>query len=208
MQKQKTRLIVIAGPQSAGKSTALKLIKSHFPQLPIIDEVNQYSIISKSHRGGAYVNLETEYKILNEDIKTIQNIKRNGIIYIMETGILHLSYLERLSNAKITDGFYKKYISAHNNLYPIIFFIDTKPQISWKRRRPTYLKRIKANNIADPKEKQIALKKYRQIINELYPLWLKYYHKVPFEKYMIKNSYKSYSVFKKELLDLVHKLSV
>ncbi len=208
MQKEKTRLIIIAGPQSSGKTEAIKIISQHFPRFPIYHEVNPYSVESKNHRGGAYTNSSLSKKIVDIDIENIRKIPRDNKINILETGILHLCYIEQICGVFCAENYFKKYISAQKDLHSIIIFIDTKPAISWKRRKPEYLARIKKNNITNPKEQRATLNKYRSTISTLYPLWLKYYNKAPFEKYMIKNSNKNYYVFKKELLDLVHKLTV
>lgn len=208
MQKQITRLIIIAGPQSSGKTTALNLIKKKFPNLTIINETNQYSLVSKKHLGGAFVTKEIEQKILDTDIKVVAKINRSLPVVVIETAIFHMVYGEYYCNKQLAKKYYSKYIHCHKNLHPIIIFINTKPEISWKRRKPIYLKRIKDNEIIIPSVKKTVLNKYRKIIYNLYPLWLKYYKIIPFEKYMIRNSNKSYFKFKKELLDLVHRLTV
>lgn len=103
--------------------------------------------------------------------------------------------------------FYKRYVDIYKKYNPIIIFLDTKPRVSWRRRKPYYLERIKKSGITDVKEKQKMLKKYRQTIDDLYPLWLKWYKKFPFEKYMIKNSYKSYKKFVDEVFDTFSSIS-
>ena len=208
MQKKKTKLITIAGPQSSGKTDTLEIISKYFPKFPIYFEVNPYSVVSKNHLGAAFTDSSLTKKIADIDIKNIRKIPRDNKIHILETGILHLCYLEHICSNYCAEKYLKKYILAQKNFHSIIIFIDTKPEISWKRRKPIYLKRIKDNIINGLHEKKITLNKYRKIIYDLYPLWLKYYHKAPFEKYMIKNSCKSYSVFKKELIDIIRKLTV
>lgn len=219
MQKQKIRLIVIAGPQSSGKTTSLNLLKQKYPNFNYLEEINPYNITNNNHQGAAFVNKNMQINIANIDIRRTKNIlvdqlshdrgnngKTNNA-YIIETGIFGLVYFERLMEIKNTDIYYKKYLSIYKKFDPIIIFIDTKPTISWKRRKPIYLKRIKDNGIIAPSDKKAALKKYRQIIYDLYPLWLKYYNKVPFDKYMIKNSNKSYSRFKQELINKIQFLT-
>jgi hypothetical protein len=190
-----TKLITVAGPQSSGKTTILNLLKTRFPTYKFISEINPYTIVGNHHFGAAFTNKETELKIVDKDIKTIENIDLTEKIVIIETGILHLSYLELLCSRLIADNYYLKYLSAHRGLNSIIFFIDTKPKISWLRRKNNYLKRLDKVGIRDQKKRKIYLNKYKTRIYELYPLWLKYYHRVPFQKIMIKNSYKDYQKF-------------
>ena len=83
---------------------------------------------------------------------------------------------------------------------PVILFIDTKPAVSWKRRKPIYEKRTAG--IPSVQERKKAMKKYRSTIERLYPLWIKWYKKFPFEKYMIRNSYKNEEVFLNEVMTI------
>lgn len=208
MQKNKTRLIVVAGPQSSGKTSTLKLISDKFPHLPIINETNQYGLISKKHMGGAFVTCEIEKKILETDIKLVAEINHKLPVIVIETGIFHLVYAEYLIGKKEADQYFRNYLKAHQNLEPIVLFINTLPSVSWKRRKSIYLQRIKDNNIVNQQEKKEMLRKYRNNIYRLYPLWLKYFKKIPYKKYKINNSRKSRIDFERDIIKLISKLIV
>lgn len=204
-----TQLITIAGPQSSGKSTALRIIQKQFPQFIIYPEVNPYTVESKKHKGGAYTNSELSKKIVEIDIQNIVNIPcNNNNIHILETGILHLSYIEKICGYECAKEYFQKYLIAYKNLDTTIIFIDTKPEVSWKRRRKKYLNRIKNNAITDSNRISEELKKYRQMLETIYPLWLKYYHQAPFKKYIIKNSKMNTTIFSNELLRIIKKIII
>ncbi|MBI4972996.1 AAA family ATPase [Candidatus Roizmanbacteria bacterium] len=197
---EKTRLIVIAGPQSSGKTTIMNLLEKKYPHIPFIEETNQFTVVDKNHLGGAYVDNQTERQINDVDIAKIKEIDRSRSALFMETGILHTTYAEYYCDEKTAQSYLEKYIKAHEGLDPIIFFIDTKPQISWKRRRKTYIQRIDRAGVTDVNKKKEMLEFYRTRIINIYHLWNKYFRLIPFEKYMIKNSYKSWERFEKEIM--------
>ncbi|MEK7078478.1 MAG: AAA family ATPase, partial [Patescibacteria group bacterium] len=170
----KTKLIIIAGPQSSGKTTIMELLEKKYPHIPFIKEINPFTIISKNHLGGAYVDDETERKITDADIKKIKDINRNQKIVVMETGILHCAYIEYYCGIKAVQQYLQAYIKAHEGLHPIIFFIDTKPQISWKRRRKNYIQRIHRAGVTDAKKRKEMLEFYCTRIGNIYHLWHKY----------------------------------
>lgn len=206
MQKQKTRLIVIAGPQSSGKTSVLKFISQKFLDIPIINEVNQYTILGKNHMGSVFVNSDIEIKVVKKDIEITKKINRHNLITVIETGILHCPYLERFCNAKTADKFFNNYLKIYKIFRPIVIFINTKPSVSWRRRKKIYYKRIMKQGIKDKKQIKNIMEKYKKGLFIMYPLWLKYYKKIPFEKYMIKNSHNEKKFFDKQIMVLLQSI--
>lgn len=191
------KIITIAGPQSSGKTILFNVLKNRYQNWRFIEEVNPYQVIDSSHLGGAFTDKEQELKILDEDIKIFKSIddKRTTVI---ETGILHVVYGEEFCGAKTAQKYLKKYLKLHEKLEPLIFFIDTKPEVSWRRRQNKYLERIKKLGITDEKEVAKHLAKYQKNLYSLYPLWLKYLKKLPYEKFIFRNSYISEEEFIRE----------
>ena len=175
-------LFIIAGPQSSGKTTILQHLKKKFPLFLFINETNQYSLLNKNHLGGAFVTREIEEQIVKADIKKVEEIDRSLNHIVIETGIMHCAYLEVFMSKKDARSYFHKYIQAHKGLHPILIFIDTKPQVSWNRRRRIYIERIIQAGVIDSSKKKEMLAKYQGNIEKLYPLWIKYFHKVSFEK--------------------------
>jgi len=182
------KLITIAGPQSSGKTTLFNILKNRYSGWRFIEEINPYQVIDKNHPGGAFTNKTHELKILDEDLRIFKSIhdKRTTVV---ETGILHVVYGEKFCGAKIAQKYLEKYQKIHNKLEPLIFFIDTKPEVSWRRRQGKYLERINNSGIKEEKEVTKRLAKYQKNLYSLYPLWLKYFDKLSYEKIIFRNSY-------------------
>lgn len=193
-------LITIAGPQSSGKSTVFSSLQSIYPTAFFIEETNQYKLIGNHHLGAAYVTSSTEEQILNEDIKIINSLDCSQNIYIIETGIFHTIFAAFMLGKEKTDMFFNEYLRAYKRFRPVVIFIDTKPAVSWKRRKPNYRKRIDGGKSQD--ERSQMMDKYRQRIFDLYPIWVEYYNLIPFTKFIIKNSHKKYGSFIKEVTSL------
>lgn len=191
------KLITIAGPQSSGKTTLFNVLKNRYSGWRFIEEINPYQIIGKDHPGGAFTDKALEAKLINKELKILKNIdsKRTTVI---ETGIFHVAYAEKFCGAKTAKRYLDNYIKIYQKFEPLIFFIDTKPEVSWRRRQEKYLERIKKLNITDEKETNRLLSKYQKCLFSLYPLWLKYLDKIPFEKIVFRNSYISEEEFIRE----------
>ena len=65
------------------------------------------------------------------------------------------------------------------------------------------MQRIERSGVTDVDKRKEMLEFYRTRISNIYHLWHKYYHLVPFEKYLIKNSYKSWEKFEAEIMDKI-----
>jgi len=196
--------MIIAGPQSSGKTTLFNFLKKKIKNAVFLEEINPFTLVGKKHLGGAFVDLKIEKQIINEDLKRLKKIisqKSKKELVIEETGIFHLIYLKKLANEEIRAHYFQKYFRLYNKIIPLIIFIDTKPQISWRRRKQIYLSRLK--NITDQKQKKLMLKKYQEKIFELYPQWRWLYRYLPFRKVIIKNSHKKKRDFLKETLKIV-----
>ncbi len=194
-----TSYIIIAGPQSSGKSSLLKYLKTKYPKHIFIEEKNPASVTGKKDFGAINSGSELEKKIIEEDIKHIQEIDRKNKIIIIESDIFHCVYADYFNGKKNANKYYRRYLKAHQGFNPVIIFINTLPEISWKRRRYKYVNRIRNKKIKSKKEIKKLLDRYQEIILQLYPIWIKYYKKVPFKKLMIENSYKSKNEFINEV---------
>ncbi len=203
---KKPILLIIAGPQSSGKTTIWKLLKKHYRSATFIDETNQYTVQDKKHLGAAYVDKDLEAKIIRADIKKITGINKPVKLVIIETSIFHSLYSEALGDEKKAHVFYSEYLRSFRRFKPKVLFIDTKPLISWKRRKKYYLGRIKKAGINDRQQKSEMLKKYKNKIFQLYPFWIKYYQALPFPKIRVKNSSKPYKKFIAEVLNRLDKI--
>ncbi len=188
-------VVEIAGPPSSGKTTIFERLKEKFPQLNFLYEINPY-VLFKNHKGSAYVTLEQELKIINADLERLKRVVSSRTSAVIETGIFHLVYLRKFlrkekSNVNgelIYRKLFKEYMRLLNNMPHLIIFIDTKPHISWKRRRVNYRERV--DKIIKEKGGKVRelMKKYKDNIYTLYPLFKNFYEELPFYKVRVNNN--------------------
>lgn len=201
-------LITISGPQSSGKSTVLEYIRKNYPTVPIIPETNPFTVIEKNHLGGAHITPQQEELILEKDIEIIQSIDRTLPLIVFECGIMHMMYAEEQFSSLETQDYYDRFLAAHNGLEMVVIFIDTTPVVSWKRRKKTYEQRLAKKGIIDKAEISKFMEKYRATIFNRYPLWMKWFHKLPYKKMIIENNHNSESKFLAEFKKIFDSLVI
>ena len=201
-----SKLIVIAGPQSSGKTSLLNNLKKKYSNWHFIDEINPATVTGKKDFGAVNTGTELEKKIIERDINNIRNISRDHQIVVLECGIFHYVYARHFIYREQANFYFKEYLKAHKGLDTHVIFIKTIPEVSLERRKEKYLKRIMDKGITDKKIIDEYLEQYRKVIDDLYPLWLECYKKVPFPKIMIENSYKEKSRYLKEADEIIQSL--
>ncbi len=185
-----SQFITITGPQSSGKTTAVNFLKSKYSDWFYVEEVNPYTVISKDHPGAAYTSKDLQVNLMEIELTKLKAIEsRYESVSVVEMGILRLVYAEYFYHKKLADQYLATYLKLYRDLNPYIIFIDTKPEVSFHRRKAKYIERIHNQGINDKKHFDIALRKYQDTIFHLYPQWLKYYEKLNFPKKSIKNSH-------------------
>lgn len=199
--------ITIAGPQSSGKTTAFNHLREKHKDWYFVEEINPYTIAGSDHPGGAYTDKELEIKITEVELAKIQAIRFDySKVALIETGIFHSIYTQFFGGKKLADQYLEKYNQIYSDFNSFVIFIDTKPEVSFLRRKEKYLARIKKRGITEAKETNKVLKKYENIIYRLYPIWTRLYEKIDFPKITIKNSYKTKDEFLAEIDDTIKSL--
>lgn len=193
----------------AGKTTAAKTLNKTFRKTLHHSEINQYTLIGGFHPGGAFVDLELEEKIIKADLLRLKKITldKRSLIHLIETDIFHCLYMKILGDEEKTARLEEEYKKYHQKFKTGLLFVDTKPQISWARRRNYYLKRtlseIKKRDLKGVEAKKFRdkrMRKYQQRIFNLYPLWLEMFENLSYPKIKIPNNGKSLEVFKKKII--------
>ncbi len=196
--------ITVSGPQSSGKSTVFKYLKGRYTKhgIKFISEINPYEFKKSDHP--RYLSTHGIQETLTK--MTLASLKKitSKINHIMETSPMQIVYVEKYEGLKKANLYFKKYIEIVKKLDPILIFIDTKPDISFRRRKQIYIARIKKHNLQD-KQKQL-LNEYKNKIFDLYPLWDKWLEKFPYKKIIVKNSYKSEDKFINEIDRIIQSL--
>lgn len=208
--------ICVAGPQSSGKSEAIKFLSQKFKDIRPHQEINPFIIASSSHLGGVFAGKNLERKIIKADLKRLfwlSKTKRE-VIHLVETGLFHLVYAQEKLGQEEFKEFKKEYQNLLKKLKTGVFFTDTKPQISWARRRGYYLKRtiaeIKKQGLIGVEAKRLRdkmIRKYKERIFALYPLWLEMFESLPYPKVKIPNNGRSLESFRKKVIDGFLKLT-
>ena len=195
-----SHLIIIAGPQSSGKTTVFNYLRDRLKDFLFVEEINPYKVKKSSHPKYISPSGKFQEELSLMTLKKIKSLtaKKN---YIFETGPMQIAYVEKYSGLKVASLYFKKYLKILKSFNPTIIFIDSKPEVSFKRRRKKYLERIKEYHLEDKREE--ILSEYKQKIIDLYPLWNKWFNKYPYNKIVIKNSNKTKRRFINEVSEII-----
>jgi len=204
------KIVVIAGPQSAGKTTATGFLANrHKDKVKFYDEVNQYKLFpEKTKLGGVVVDEKMERAIHEADIERTRKIVKEEKRSLIETAMFHLVYHEKLIGREFYELADREYREVFEGVDLRIIFIDTKPEVSFRRRRPIYEARIER----EIKEKgwigrvasefrRMMLEKYKKRMEENYPWWKRVYEEIDYaqEKIVIENNERSQEDFLAEV---------
>lgn len=189
-------LIIIAGPQSSGKTTALNFLKNKFKKYTFINEINPYVVAGSNHPKYATTISNTQKQLTKITLSKIKELNKNAD-YIFETGPLQVVYVEKYSGIGSAKYYFKRYIEILDSFKVTIIFIETLPKISFKRRKNKYLERIIKFGLE--KDTKKIMNEYKEKIFSLYPLWHKWLTKFPFQKIIIENNYKTKQKFLEEI---------
>lgn len=184
-----TKLVIVAGPQASGKTTARNYLQKKHPSWQFIPDSNPKTVTGKKYFGAINATSELETRILESDLKNMRNVDNKSKIIITETGILHCVYAERFLYKKLAEVYFNRYIKTYKKFDVYIIFINTVPEVSWIRKEKDYIKRIKNKGIFDEIEFKKHLDEYKSMIEYLYQHWLEYFNKIPYRKIIVENSY-------------------
>lgn len=202
-------LVVIAGPQASGKTTGWEFLKNKYGQMAdFYEEINPYVVFpEKAKLGGLVVTPEMQLELHKVDIDILRKAVKTDKLKVFETLMFHgVYYPQGLSD-------YKKVLERKK---VGIIFIDVKPEISFRRRKKEYLRRIE-QEINEKKligeeagefEREM-MDKYRQRIEKLYPLWKRVYDEIDYaEKRVIDNNDLSEEEFLKQVVEVFEAMLV
>ena len=193
-----SELIIIAGPQAAGKTTAVSQICSYFSALsPILNssgrkippifplqESRQIIVHKDILLGAIFMTPEQEEEVVACDLARMDLIlsrSRDRLVYLDECNIFTIAHATAHGVAGV-ENHWQEYISRLNQLNAKIIFLDVGPEISWERRRRKYEQRL----IYFPANRhESIMRRYREYLARLHPILLDVYHRLPFPKEII-----------------------
>jgi len=204
------KIVVIAGPQSAGKTTATNFLANKYKdKVKFYDEMNQYKLFpEKTKLGGVVVDEEMERAIHEADIKRTRKIVKEEEKALIETAMFHLVYHEKLIGREFYELADREYREVFEGVSLKVIFIDTKPEVSFRRRKPVYEARIEREikekgwvGEAASEFRKMMLEKYKRRMEENYPGWRRVYEEIDYarEKIIIENNERSQEDFLAEV---------
>ncbi len=205
-------IILIAGPQSSGKTTLFNHLKNFYYQAIFQPEINPYTF-SANHSGGAFTSGELQKQISLATIHQFKKlvIKSKTTLIFWETGFMNLAYIKK--DLPTNDYFYFKnlYLKLLKTAEVKLLFIETQPRVSWQRRKDTYFKRVKQylkdNQIIDEVKQEeitkIRMSKYKNNIWLMYPLFKETIKVLNLPTYFLKNNTNSLEKFLEKSRSLV-----
>jgi len=193
------RLVVLSGPQAAGKSHCLhkiqQLLQDIYPCFPdnknitpfILQEARQI-VVHKYHAMGAiFLTPEQEREIIEIDFFRMNRIleeQDESLLYFDECNIFTLAHA-RAHGIELSEKFFERYISLLKKLNAVVIFIDLSPEISWLRRKESYQSRL----LRFPEEQRSGIMhRYFDYLQTLYPSLKRMYDKISLPKTIINSN--------------------
>ncbi len=187
-----SELIVIAGPQAAGKSTVLANIKKQFDRIgsnrsPILFTLQESRQII-AHRdisfGAIFMTPKQECDAVSCDLARMDRIIERGrdrVIFLDECNIFTMAHAEA-HGIRDMAMYWNDYIMRLQKLRAKIVFIDVPPELSWERRCTSYSKRL----VYFPKkDHDLIMNTFRQYLHRLHPMLIRLYAELPFQKRLV-----------------------
>ena len=207
------RLVVISGPQAAGKSTSIKkihqLLTDVYPCFPgakpivpfALQEARQI-VVHKYHAMGAiFLTKAQELEMIDIDfgrMKTILGELDYRLLYFDECNIFTLAHAEA-HGIKLTDEFFLKYVEYLKALNAHFIFLDIDPDTSWARRKESYSSRM----FRFPEgEREGIMGRYREYLQALHPALNRIFDRLDLPKIKI-SAHKSNEKVVKEIIEFL-----
>lgn len=193
-----SELIIIAGPQAAGKTTIINQLCSQYQtispffnragrKIPLmfpLQESRQIIVHKNILLGAIFMTPEQEQEVVSCDLARMDLIlsrSRGRLIYLDECNIFTIAHAIA-HGVKEVEKHWCKYISRLKKLNAKVVFLNVDPEVSWERRRRKYQQRLiyfSANR------HEAIMRMYREYLTRLHPLLLDIYHRLPFPKEML-----------------------
>ncbi len=188
--------ILIAGPQAAGKSTAIARLNEYYrsisalfgrkstPPLFPLQESRQIVVHTHMLLGAIFMKLEHECQVVDCDWNRMDKLvkeKAGKAIYLDECNIFTLAHARAHGITGLKDK-WSGYTRRLEALQAKVIFLDIPPEISWERRKAKYEERL----IYFPRSQhKRILASYKHYLMKVHPLLHEVYDRLPLPKRMI-----------------------
>lgn len=202
------RIVILSGPQAAGKSTSLNKLHGFLTHLypcftdhkeiaPIILQEARQIVVHKYHTKGAiFLTPEQEKEMIAIDFIRMEEILReldDTLLYFDECNIFTLAHA-KAHGVDLIDEYLPRYLEILNKLHATVIFLDIHPNISWERRKDAYKSRL---HRFPEKERDGLFERYHQYLNTLHPALNDLYEKIDLPKTRINADDKHENVMQK-----------
>jgi thymidylate kinase len=190
------RMVVVSGPQAAGKSTCLKrlfdLLHYVYPCLPeskivepfILQEARQI-VVHKYHlMGGIFMTKKQEREVIDIDFYRMDSILKEldeRLLYFDECNVFTLAHA-KAHQVILNKDYFAQYCEYLHKLNAVIIFLNVIPDVSWERRKDIYQSRL--FRFPEEQRKDI-LNRYFEYLDILYPSLSHIYEKINLPKIRI-----------------------
>jgi len=194
-----SELIIIAGPQAAGKTTTIIHLCSEYQSMsplfscankklpPIfpLQESRQIIVHRDILLGAIFMTAEQEEDIIACDLGRMDLILKHArekhIIYLDECNIFTIAHAVA-HGVKSVEKYWQEYVDRLTRLNAKVIFLDVDPETSWERRRAKYQQRL----VYFPTNRHKSImRRYQEYLKRLHPLLLDVYERLPFPKQML-----------------------
>lgn len=215
------QMIIIAGPQAAGKSTVIEQVRSQSANMsplfskrktPLffpLQESRQIIVHRHMLLGAIFMNPAHETEVVSCDLDRMDQIflhDQKHTVYLDECNIFTLAHAAAHGVSGIWQ-YWDEYLVRLKKLDAAVIFLDVPPDVSWDRRRQRYEERL----VYFPRDQhQSILERYSDYLQTLHPLLLDVYDRLPFPKEMINGCSSGENVLKevcRKITDLTEGLS-
>jgi|ERR1035437_581190 thymidylate kinase len=191
-----SELIIIAGPQAAGKSTAIARLNEQYQsisplfgrrQKPLIfplQESRQIVVHAHMLLGAIFMTPEHEQEVVAWDFKrmdTLAERKKDRIVYLDECNVFTIAHAmaHGIDAVKIH---WSDYVQRLQRLNAKVIFLNVPPDLSWERRRRRYEQRL----VYFPKKEHgRIMASYKNYLAQVHPLLKDVYSRLPIPKRFI-----------------------
>jgi thymidylate kinase len=186
-------ILIIAGPQAAGKTTVInKLISQPYnvadlfprqdpPLLFPLQESRQIIVHKDVLLGAIFMTAEQELQVIECDLRRMDLIQQRNhkpAVYVDECNIFTIAHALAHGVTQVQD-YWDQYVTRLKELTARVIFVDVPPEVSWERRRRRYEQRL--IYFAESEHKAI-MDNYRDYLFKLYPLLHQVFNCLPFPK--------------------------
>jgi hypothetical protein len=209
-----SKLVILAGPQAAGKSTVITHLSRQpytvaplFPggKAPLIFPLQESrQIIAHMHMllGAIFMTVEEEIEVVQCDLRRMDLIlhRNHRLIYLDECNIFTIAHAVAHGVTEV-ERYWDEYIARLKRLEAAVIFLDVPPNVSWDRRLNRYQQRL----VYFPENHhQVILERYHEYLMRLHPLLINIYDHLPFPKAMVDGQCSEENVIKAVCHHLVH----